>query len=256
MNLTALTKMKLSVHAINGGQITYVGSLNNKNILLFIGRSNSQKNSAPIQALIEPLFALGFTQIWVESIESVAGKLLDNKYNQYFDLSFIPLPKVEMVLRKLIKAFLLLAHPKHWSYFIYSLKGNQIKSEVSLLKQVIRFFGVGMNIYILSHSAGGRAASLLASELSVKKLICFGYPFKHPEEQEDQTRTIVLESIGKPFLIFQGLWDEYGGKEVPTKYNLSPFISFSFINTNHEYEGLAKNEWVGISDQIMAFIKN
>ncbi len=247
--------MQLSVHPINGGQISYVGSLDNKNILLFIGRSNAQKNSAPIQALIEPLLALGFTQVWVDSIESATGKLLDQIYNQHIDLSFIPLPKVEKLLRKIIKVFILLAHPKHWRYFIYTLKGKPINSEVSLLHRVIQFFGSVKNIYILSHSAGGRVASLAANELSVKKLICFGYPFKHPDEQEDPTRTIDLEAIRKPFLIFQGLWDEYGGKEVATKYKLSPFISLSFINTNHEYEGLSENEWGGISDQIIAFLK-
>ena len=163
--------------------------------MLFIGRSNTKKNSIPIQKLIDPLLVLNFTQAWYQS------------------------------------------------------------DEIHSLKEALNFLGDDKNVYIISHSAGGRLASVLAQEMNVKKLVCFGYPFKYPNELEDPTRTASFENIQKPLLIIQGLNDVYGGKEILTKYKLSILISFFFVNTHHEFDDLPDKTWEIIYKQVISFIE-
>ncbi|MDX2465319.1 MAG: alpha/beta hydrolase [Porticoccus sp.] len=58
-------------------------------------------------------------------------------------------------------------------------------------------------------SMGGRMASLVADELGVSGLCCFGYPF-HPVKKPEKMRTEHLLAIKTPTFIFQGTRDPLG----------------------------------------------
>ena len=77
--------------------------------------------------------------------------------------------------------------------------------------------------FIGGKSMGGRMASMVADELGVRGLVCFGYPF-HPPGRPDRLRTAHLQSLRTPALIIQGTRDPFGGHDEVAGYGLSPAI--------------------------------
>jgi predicted alpha/beta-hydrolase family hydrolase len=75
---------------------------------------------------------------------------------------------------------------------------------------------------------GGRIASLIADELSVRGLCCVGYPF-HPAGKPSQLRTAHLASLRTKTLIVQGTRDALGTREEALGYALSSAIELCFI---------------------------
>lgn len=114
-------------------------------------------------------------------------------------------------------------------------------------------FGKNINLVVLARSAGGRIASMIADEAGIKKLICLGYPFKHPDLPAEVERFEHLPSVKTPFLILQGTDDVYGGREITSMYDLSPATSVKFIETSHEFR-LNRQQWVEVLSDIKNFI--
>ena len=75
---------------------------------------------------------------------------------------------------------------------------------------------------------GGRMASMVADESSVRGLVCFGYPF-HPPGNHERLRTAHLERLSTPALIIQGERDPFGTREDVARYNLSASITIQWI---------------------------
>jgi len=83
-------------------------------------------------------------------------------------------------------------------------------------------------IFIGGKSMGGRIATMVADEMNVRGVVCFGYPF-HPPGQPDKLRTKHLETMKTPALILQGERDPFGTKEDVKGYKLSRSIHVEFI---------------------------
>jgi hypothetical protein len=219
-----------------------------KNILLIIERNNYKSDISLMTRLVTIMQGLGYDTLWYRhnrvSLNSKLDK--DGKYNNY-----------PLHLRRTIKAFLLLMRPALWTHFL-----NARRSEVSILKKKQRKLKTHISalakkgdITVLSRSAGARMASLIADEAGVKKLICIGYPFKHPNGPEDPDRYEHLAVIKTPTLIIQGTLDEYGGTEVPVRYNLSSSIKLKFVETTHDFN-LKNDQWEVVTEDIKEFIKS
>ena len=84
------------------------------------------------------------------------------------------------------------------------------------------------SIVIGGKSMGGRMASMVADELAVAGLICFGYPF-HPPGQPAKLRTAHLQSLKTPALILQGERDPFGNREDVKGYKLSHAIRIEWL---------------------------
>ena len=108
---------------------------------------------------------------------------------------------------------------------IYILKKNR-KNEVA----------------VLSRSAGGVIATKIASKFDVKLIICVGYPFKHPDKDDEPFRYVHLKSISTPVLIIQGENDEYGGADIRTKYELSEDVELFFVDATHNFR-IGHQQW-------------
>lgn len=121
-------------------------------------------------------------------------------------------------------------------------------------REVIRYLGDGKSIYILAHSAGGLLSSLIEDEKSIRKSVCFGYPFKSPQKGFEPHRTQHLAGLKKPLLIIQGRNDEYGGEEITDLYQFSPQIRLMFIDSDHNYQDIDATERSRIEAQIFAFL--
>lgn len=95
-------------------------------------------------------------------------------------------------------------------------------------RRVIQEHGGGANVVIGGKSMGGRMASLIADEMHVRALVCFGYPF-HPPGKPAQLRTAHLEHLRTPTLIVQGTRDPFGTREEVAAYPLSPAIRVEWL---------------------------
>jgi hypothetical protein len=244
------TNKPISRHILHGGTIHYLGARDNKNILLIIGRSNFQKDDGLIRSLVESLGYENYTVLWYEEKNIFTARLLELESKHYLGAE-----PVRGIKKKIIKALILLKYPHRWEYFLPEAlrKSDTIAVRTYRLRQFIQGLGRERSIVILSRSSGGRVASLVEDEPTIKKLICLGYPFKHPDRLPEPGRVQHLEHMKKPFLIIQGTQDEYGGEDVVRRYALSPQVVVSFIDTNHDFK-VSKSEWKQIVAQIKSFI--
>ena len=104
-------------------------------------------------------------------------------------------------------------------------------------RRVIEEHGGGGKVCIGGKSMGGRMASMIADEMNVRALICFGYPF-HPPGKPEQLRTAHLASLRTPALILQGTRDPFGTREEVAGYHLSPSIRVQWIEKgDHSLKG-------------------
>ncbi len=77
-------------------------------------------------------------------------------------------------------------------------------------------------------SLGGRMASMVADEMQVQRLICFGYPF-HPPGDNTRLRTEHLADLSTRTLIIQGTRDPFGNQGEVAQYKLSASIEVAWL---------------------------
>jgi predicted alpha/beta-hydrolase family hydrolase len=95
-------------------------------------------------------------------------------------------------------------------------------------RDIVAQLGGGARVFIGGKSMGGRMATLVADELRVRGVACFGYPF-HPPGQPARVRTAHLEVLATPMLILQGERDPFGTRDDVASYRLSPAISIEWL---------------------------
>lgn len=242
-----------------GVKCAYLGPLTSSKAILFIGRSNTQKNSAPLQELLNRLILNDCLLLWPESISR--NQSINNLLNErskvaidWFNVFFGSREScIKRYFRRIIKGFILISRPSKWDYF-FKRNYPEITVHEARMRHIIKTYGEKKSVIILSHSAGGITASNLADEPNLKKIICFGYPFKHPNSEDELFRTANLKNIQKPFLVIQGNKDEYGGSGVENCYELSPLIEFEFVEATHEYENLSIHDWLKVTQRIESFL--
>jgi len=95
-------------------------------------------------------------------------------------------------------------------------------------RDVIAELGGGAAVAIGGKSMGGRMASMVADEMNVRALVCFGYPF-HPPGKPEQMRTAHLRDLRTRSLIVQGERDPFGTRDDVAQYELSPSIRIEWM---------------------------
>ena len=240
-----------------GGEVAYLGNLGNGKALVFIGRSNTQKSSIPLQELINRLVHEDYVLLWPVTRTHSIVKFLDMKseiFVHWLDVIFGPGESFAKTgLRKIAKAMILAFYPSKWDHFFMKERRMKVPSQLDFYRRILRSVLSDKAVSILSHSAGGLIASHLCDEPNVQRVICFGYPFKHPDKPDEPARTDNLRQIQKPFLIIQGDHDDYGGTDVVSRYALAPCIEFEFVSSGHNYDNLSDIEWSRIIDRIESF---
>jgi len=108
-------------------------------------------------------------------------------------------------------------------------------------RDVAAQLGGGERLFIGGKSMGGRMATLVADELHVRGVVCFGYPF-HPPGQPTRVRTAHLEAMTTPMLVLQGERDPFGTRDDVATYRLSPQIRIEWIpGGDHSLKPRAKS---------------
>lgn len=241
---------------IDGVSIAYLGSLQADSLIVAVGRNNYKKSSASLDELLKDLHRQGHSVCWFESRNTQTSKLLDEEFEDLFGYLMgdfcLRSPRLGGSLRKLLKGALLLKRPSRWDFWFKCTKDNNQE----LAKDLRKFLRIlpAKHVVLYAHSAGGIVCSLASSEPSVAKLICFGYPFKHPEKDEEKLRTQHLAALEKPFLIIQGDEDEYGTVDDIKRYRLSSTIKVEPLHSGHDYDDLSVIEYRRCFELLQGFL--
>lgn len=229
----------------------------NRAHLLVVGRANFDKGSATLEALIAALHLFGAKIDFYESQFTKTHKSIEKKLSFLMENTLLKCIKgkyrTQDIFRKIICFLSLPKHPSRWRYLIHPTPGS-VPEQSQYLKNFIQKQQYD-DIIILAHSAGGIVSSLIYEHPAIKKFICFGYPFKHPDNPEESYRTSHLKHLDKPMLIIQGKNDPYGGKEASLHYSLSPSIRFKFIEGDHDYNSVTLDDYADVLREIRAFVE-
>lgn len=96
-------------------------------------------------------------------------------------------------------------------------------------------------LFIAGKSMGGRVASLLATRLPVRGVLCYGYPF-HPPGKPDNWRTAHLGELLCPMGVWQGTRDPFGTQEELSAIALPEKVEIRWIESgNHDLEPLRRS---------------
>jgi predicted alpha/beta-hydrolase family hydrolase len=112
---------------------------------------------------------------------------------------------------------------------------------LATFREVVAKLRGGKRVFIGGKSMGGRMATMVADELAVPGVVCFGYPF-HPPGQAAKVRTSHLETLATPMLVLQGERDPFGNRDDVATYSLSPSIRVEWIpDGDHSLKPRAKS---------------
>lgn len=107
----------------------------------------------------------------------------------------------------------------------------------ALLKRfldVIEQTGPSDSLFIGGKSMGGRMATLLATQVSVKGVVVFGYPF-HALGKPEKIRMDHFTELSCPVLVCQGERDAMGNRKEVSQYRLAKKMQLEwFIDGDHD----------------------
>lgn len=109
-------------------------------------------------------------------------------------------------------------------------------------ERIDRFGGPGA-VAIGGKSMGGRMASLIAAQSTVRGCLCLGYPF-HPPGKPDTLRIDHLPDLRCPTLIVQGTRDPFGTRDEVAAMDLPNTLSVAWIEDgNHDLAPRKASGW-------------
>ena len=130
---------------------------------------------------------------------------------------------------------------------------NDISLRVEKLAKRLNKIPIDTEITLIGRSAGAIVATMVSLQHPIHKIISLGYPFKHPDFEEEAFRHEHLLQVNTPMLIIQGLQDVYGGQEIEKKYNFNSNTTIVFEDINHDFE-LTEENRIRILKNIEQFI--
>ncbi|MEI8223822.1 MAG: alpha/beta family hydrolase [bacterium] len=216
-------------------------------VLIILERDSYEKDTQLLNRLITALAPSGYTPIWYNPHGVGSSQLVTSH-------PFVnALPRW---LRILIKALLLMRHPSRLGHYLSNdaWRESTIEGRCINLKKFIGTFSPETEIAIFSRSAGGRIASIITDSTAIRKIICLGYPFKHPDQPDEPSRYRHLAQLQTPLLIIQGSRDVYGGYGIRNNYRLSPAVELDFIDTDHDFK-LNNEQFIWVVNRIVRFLK-
>ncbi|MES2089140.1 MAG: alpha/beta family hydrolase [Pseudomonadota bacterium] len=251
-----MLRQHLKSKKLGGAYVQHLGELDAHAVLVVIGRNNYKKKSATINTLAAQLHLLGLTVCWYERKANQHARLRDEEFSaicgSWFNTFCDDNPIAGYLARKVVRFVLKIKYPKRHFYFFKRINLDP-NPGCPDFRRFIRQLKVD-KVFVLAHSAGGIVASLAASEAAIRNIICFGYPFKHPEKPDEAYRTAHLKEISKPFLIIQGNQDEYGSAEDAMRYTLSPSVHIESIQSGHDYDAIEAHELENLTKLVASFV--
>ena len=150
----------------------------------------------------------------------------------------------------------IILNPKDYKMHVAFQKNpNDIFLRIEKLARRLNKIPRDTEITLIGRSAGAIVATMVSLNHPIHKIIALGYPFKHPDYQEEAYRHEHLKHVKTPMLIIQGLQDIYGGKEIKKKYNFNSNTTIVFEDIDHDFE-LTEENRIRILRNIEQFISD
>lgn len=224
--------------------------------IVVVGRSNYRKASASLESLLADLHSAGFAVVWFEPRITQIARWRDAQMKQWFGGRLLAWCQSHGALgrhvRHLANTLILLTRPDKWAYLSKRFHNSNALAARDLRQFLLQW--PARRVHLFAHSAGGIVSSLVADEAAVASVVCFGYPFKHPDQDEEPIRTAHLHAVCKPFLMLQGDQDEYGTAQDAQRYALSPTTMVEPVVSGHDYDGLAPQEYRRCLTLLLGFL--
>ena len=223
-------------------------------IILLIGRENLQKDSKLYNSLFSEIKGIQFV-FFSDSIS-------------YFTRIIYPyvVKIIPKSVRKnpILRSFYLRINEDYHSIILNRIHHNinvslqkeipyDISIRVKKLAKRLNKIPIGTEITLIGRSAGAIVATMVSLQHPIHKIISLGYPFKHPDFDEEAYRHEHLLYTKTPMLLIQGLQDVYGGKEIEKKYIFNANTRIVFEDINHDFD-LTEENRIRILKNIEQFI--
>jgi pimeloyl-ACP methyl ester carboxylesterase len=225
--------------------------------IVFIGRKNDEKRFTAFTQLTDGLAALGLPLLWFESDRAKASYRAEAQITAWTaflgNTSAYPIGRFRRSLRFVLKSIILLTGKQRWLFI-----RDAFKSHVERTTDELRGFLEGSpydEFLLVAHSAGAIAATKVADHRKVRGLLCFGYPFKHPDRSAEHYRTAHLLTLTKPLLIVQGKSDDYGADPDMLRPLLPPHSRIVSPACDHDYLDLGETDFALIWDAIIDLMR-
>ena len=150
---------------------------------------------------------------------------------------------------------IILNHNDYEMHVAFQKNPNDISLRIEKLARRLNKIPIDTEISLIGRSAGAIVATMVSLQHPIHKIISLGYPFKHPDFEEEAYRHEHLKKVDTPMLIIQGLQDVYGGKEIENKYNFNSNTKIVFEDINHDFE-LTEENRIRILSNIEQFISD
>ena len=238
------------------GPVRHLGSPDADTLLIVMGRNNYRQASSMIDRIIGVIHDRGIPVCWLETRTTRTFKLLDHRFEALVGPQVGALrrrwPALRWIVERLIKSMILLTRPDRWDYAVRPRKRAHVVAARDLCSYLDTL--PARRIWCLAHSAGGIVTSLAGADPRITRLVCFGYPFRHPSQDEDPARTDHLARLDTPFLIIQGDRDPYGTAMDAGRYTLSGTIRILPVPGGHDYADLPGQDEAAVLSAILAFL--
>ncbi len=232
----------------DGSLISYLGSLEHNRILVLIGRDNVDQDNALFRDFISSIDLTQYTVVWYESTYIRLKTRMSDPV--YYTSSTCVWKK------RWVRLCACLTYGWIWMSTLprYHRYSRSVDFRCQSLKRFLERFGLDQQVSLLTQSAGGRVASLVADDLAIYRLVCFGYPFRHPHAPDEPDRYLHLKDIRTPFLIIQGGDDPYGNWETVIRdYDVSSSVTIEYADTDHDFVLLSTQKEIVLT-QVREFL--
>ncbi len=210
--------------------------MTNKQIIVLIGRENLEKDSHLYTDVFAKLKQLPFI-IYFDPCDQIRRTFSLPIFN-YVPTFLKKFTFVRKIARTSIIAFVFLKQGLFDIAYIKSFRENtnDINLRLKALVHQLKKFPTDSEITLIGRSAGAVLATKASLQVPIQQIICLGYPFKHPERNEEPFRYEHLKDVNTPTLIIQGEHDRYGGREVIEKYAMNPSTKMIFEDLDHDFQ--------------------
>ena len=224
-------------------------------ITLLIGREHLEKDSYLYTNILSEIKGIQF------DVFNDSYSYFRRRVYPYFTKAIPRLIRKNPIVRSIYfqiekQFYSIILNPNDYKMHIAFQKNpNDISLRVEKLAKRLNKIPIDTEITLIGRSAGAIVATMVSLQHPIHKIISLGYPFKHPDFEEEAYRHEHLKKVNTPMLIIQGLQDVYGGKEIENKYKFNSNTTIVFEDINHDFE-LTEENRIRILSNIEQFISS
>ncbi len=235
-------RIPLPIHG--GGIIEVYGTFPCRRVVLLLSRDDCRRDDELMSRVASNFVGRNMTVIrYLPEFEAVS-RIVDQEVLRRF-------PRM---LRQFLKASMLLCYPRYWRSFSTTrrIKLNGIPYRCESLRTLIRWLGPELELFLFARSASCRVATMVADEMNVSRVVCMGYPLRHPREAPDPKRYSHLAAMRTPCLIVQGHHDQYGSPQQLAHAGVGSNTRIQPVDASHNYI-MSKQAWTQVLESINRF---